>query len=134
MDRTYLPVLLLMGFVAVNAVAMIGGSHLTVRLRPTPVKDQPYESGIPPLGDARERFSVKFYMVAMLFIIFDIETVFMIPWGVYFRQLSCAVPMVNGACPAGQISFFGLGEMLIFIAILLVGFIYVCKKGALQWD
>jgi len=134
MDRTYLPVLLLMGFVAVNAVAMIGGSHLTVRLRPTPVKDQPYESGIPPLGDARERFSVKFYMVAMLFIIFDIETVFMIPWGVYFRQLSCAVPMVKGACPSGQISFFGLGEMLVFIVILLVGFIYVWKKGALQWD
>ena len=134
MDRTYLPVLLLMGFVALNAVAMIGGSHLTVRLRPTPVKDQPYESGIPPLGDARERFSVKFYMVAMLFIVFDIETVFMIPWGVSFRQLSCAVPLAGGMCPAGQTSFFGLGEMLVFILILLVGFVYVWKKGALQWD
>jgi NADH-quinone oxidoreductase subunit A len=70
----------------------------------------------------------------MLFIIFDIETVFMIPWGVYYRQLSCAVPMVNGACPAGRLSFFGLGEMLVFIAILLVGYVYVWKKGALQWD
>ena len=134
MDRTYLPVLLLMGFVAVNAVAMIGGSHLTVRLRPTPVKDQPYESGIPPLGDARERFSVKFYMVAMLFIIFDIETVFMIPWGVAFRQLSCSAPLTAAGCPAGAVSFFGLGEMLVFIAILFVGFVYVWKKGALQWD
>jgi len=134
MDRTYLPVLLLMGFVVANAILIIGLSHLTVRQRATPEKNTPYESGIPPLGDARERFSVKFYMVAMLFIIFDIETVFMIPWGVYYRQLSCAVPLASGVCPAGRISFFGLGEMLVFIAILLVGFIYVWKKGALQWD
>jgi NADH-quinone oxidoreductase subunit A len=109
-------------------------SHLTIRRRPTPVKSTPYESGIPPLGDARERFSVKFYMVAMLFIIFDIETVFMIPWGVYFRELSCSVDLVAGACPAGSISLFGLGEMLVFMLILLVGFLYVWKKGALQWD
>jgi NADH-quinone oxidoreductase subunit A len=134
MDRTYLPVLLLLGFVAVNAIAMVAISTLTVRRRPSPVKDQPYESGIPPLGDARERFSVKFYMVAMLFIIFDIETVFMIPWGAYYRQLSCKAALVNGMCPAGMVSFFGLGEMLVFIAILLVGFAYVWKKGALQWD
>jgi len=134
MDRNYLPILLLVGFVVVNAVGMVALSHLTMRLRPTPVKDTPYESGIPPLGDARERFSVKFYMVAMLFIIFDIETVFMIPWGVYYKQLSCAVPLANNVCPAGQISFFGLGEMLVFMFILVVGFIYVWKKGALQWD
>ena len=130
----YLPILLLLGFVAFNAVLLVGISHLTLRARPTIEKGEAYESGIPALGDARERFSVKFYMVAMLFIIFDIETVFMIPWGVYFRQLSCAVPMVGGACPAGQISFFGLGEMLVFIVILLVGYLYVWKKGALQWD
>jgi NADH-quinone oxidoreductase subunit A len=134
MDRTYLPVLLLLGFVIVNAVGMVALSHLTMRLRPTPVKDTPYESGIPPLGDARERFSVKFYMVAMLFIIFDIETVFMIPWGAYYKQLSCAVPLANGVCPVGQVSFFGLGEMLVFMAILVVGFIYIWKRGALQWD
>jgi NADH-quinone oxidoreductase subunit A len=134
MDRTYLPVLLLLGFVAVNAVLMIALSHLTMRQRPTPEKSIPYESGITPLGNARERFSVKFYMVAMLFIIFDIETVFMIPWGVYYRQLSCTVPLVGGACPTGQLSFFGLGEMLVFMIILLVGFVYVWKKGALQWD
>ena len=134
MDRTYLPILLLLGFVLVNAVGMIALSHLVIRIRPTPVKDTPYESGIPPLGDARERFSIKFYMVAMLFIIFDIETVFMIPWGVAYRQLSCLVPLATAGCPAGQISFFGLGEMLVFIGILLVGFAYVWKKGALQWD
>ena len=81
MLHTYFPVLLLLGFVIANAVLMLGLSHLTLRPRPSPVKQTPYESGIPPLGDAHERFSVKFYMVAVLFIIFDIETVFMIPWG-----------------------------------------------------
>ena len=134
MARTYLPVLLLLGFVVMNAVLLLGLSHLTMRSRPTPVKQSPYESGMPPLGDARERFSVKFYMVAVLFIIFDIETVFMIPWGAHFRELSCAVPLAGGACPAGQTSFFGLVEMLVFILILFVGFVYVWKKGALQWD
>ena len=87
MSRSYLPILLLLGFVSFNAVLIIGLSALTLRARPTAVKQQPYESGMAPLGDARERFSVKFYLVAMLFIIFDIETVFMIPWGVAFRQL-----------------------------------------------
>jgi NADH-quinone oxidoreductase subunit A len=132
--KAYIPILLLVGFVAANAVMLIGLSALTMRSRPTPVKQTPYESGIPPLGSARERFSIKFYMVAMLFIIFDIETVFMLPWGAQFRQLSCTVPLVNEICPAGHISFFGLGEMLVFIGILLVGYIYVWKKGALQWD
>ena len=133
--RAYLPVLLLIGFVAFNAVLILGLSHLTLRPRPTPVKQAAYESGMPALGDARERFSVKFYLVAMLFIIFDIETVFMIPWGVHFRQLSCNVPLAAGAaCPTNQISFFGFGEMLVFMAILVVGFAYVWKKGALQWD
>ena len=134
MERTYLPVLLLLGFVILNAVLILGLSHLTLRPRPTPVKQTPYESGMPPLGDARERFSVKFYMVAVLFIIFDIETVFMIPWGAQFHQLSCARPLVNDVCPAGAASAFGLIEMLVFIAILLVGLVYVWKKGALQWD
>ncbi len=134
MSRAYLPVLMLLGFVVMNGLLIVALSALTVRSRPTPVKQTPYESGIPPLGDARERFSVKFYLVAILFIVFDIETVFMIPWGVYFRQLSCSVALVGGACPAGEISFFGLGEMLVFMAILLVGLAYVWKKGALQWD
>ena len=134
MERAYVPVLLLLGFVVFNAVLMLGLSALTLRSRPTPVKQTAYESGIPPLGDARERFSVKFYMVAVLFIIFDIETVFMIPWGAHFRQLSCAKPLLGGACPAGSVSLFGLLEMVVFIVILLVGFVYVWKKGALQWD
>jgi NADH-quinone oxidoreductase subunit A len=134
MLHTYFPVLLLLGFVIINAVMMLGLSHLTLRPRPSPVKQVPYESGMPPLGDAHERFSVKFYMVAVLFIIFDIETVFMIPWGAYYRQLSCAVPLATGNCPTGELSLFGLSEMIVFMLILLVGFIYVWKKGALQWD
>src|ERR671939_300820 len=134
MERAYVPVLLLLGFVVFNAVLMLGLSALTLRARPTVVKQTAYESGIPVLGDARERFSVKFYMVAVLFIIFDIETVFMIPWGAYFRQLSCQAALVNDVCPSGQMSMFGFTEMLVFIVILLVGFIYVWKKGALQWD
>jgi NADH-quinone oxidoreductase subunit A len=134
MARAYFPVLMLLGFVVMNALLIIGISALTIRPRPTPVKQQAYESGVPALGDARERFSVRFYLVAILFIIFDIETVFMIPWAVYYKQLSCFVPLVGDVCPIGNISFFGLGEMLVFMLILLVGFVYVWKKGALQWD
>ena len=134
MERSYLPLLLLVGFVALNAALILLISHLTLRPRPTAVKQTPYESGMPVLGDARERFSVKFYMVAVLFILFDIETVFMLPWGAHFRRLSCSVDLVAGACPAGRLSLFGFWEMLVFVVILLVGFIYVWKKGALQWD
>jgi NADH-quinone oxidoreductase subunit A len=134
MARAYFPVLMLLGFVAINALMLVAISTLILRSRPTPVKQEAYESGVPALGDARERFSVRFYLVAILFIIFDIETVFMIPWAAYYKQLSCFVPLVNDVCPVGNISFFGLGEMLVFIVILLVGFIYVWKKGALQWD
>ena len=134
MSGSYLPVLLLLIVVGIAAVAMIGLSSLLTRARPTVVKGEAYESGIPALGDARERFSVKFYMVAMLFIVFDIETVFMIPWGVQYRRLSCDVALVANACPAGHVSFFGLGEMLVFMASLVVGFVYVWKRGALQWD
>lgn len=134
MSRAYFPVLMLLGFVVANAILIVAISALTMRSRPTPVKQNPYESGMPPLGDARERFSVKFYLIAILFIIFDIETVFMIPWGVAYQQLSCSVPLRQGLCPLGNVSFFGLGEMLVFMVILFVGLVYVWKKGALQWD
>jgi NADH-quinone oxidoreductase subunit A len=125
---------MLLGFAVMNGLLIVVLSALLKRSRPTPVKQTPYESGIPALGDARERFSVKFYLVAILFIVFDIETVFMIPWAVYYKQLSCVSPLVNNICPQGSVSFFGLGEMLVFMAILLVGLAYVWKKGALQWD
>ena len=114
----YVPLLLLIALVVVSAAAMIALSHLFPGARPTPVKRMPYESGMTPLGGTRDRFSVKFYVVAMLFIVFDIETVFMIPWSVSYRHLG----------------LFGLVEMLVFVVILLVGFVYVWKRGALEWD
>ena len=121
MLQPYIPMLLLIAFVVVNAILMLGLSHVLSTYRRTPVKIAPYESGMPVLGDARERFSVKFYMVAMLFIIFDIETVFMIPWAVAFRQL-------------GDMAGMLIIEMFVFIVILAVGYVYVWKRGALQWD
>ena len=134
MARAYLPILLLLGFVAFVAGVILAISRFTIKAQRTAVKVSAYESGMNPLGDARERFSVKFYLVAMLFIVFDIETVFMVPWAVYYRQLSCGVPLTAAGCPTGQLTMFGLGEMLVFVAILVVGLVYVWRKGALQWD
>jgi len=121
MLQPYVPILILIVFVIANAVLMLGVSHLLSTYRRTPVKIAPYESGMPVLGNARERFSVKFYLVAMLFIIFDIETVFMIPWAVAFRQLQ-------------ELAGLLIIEMVVFIVILAVGYVYIWKRGALQWD
>src|SRR5436189_6331108 len=127
MLRPYLPFLLLLLFVVANAAGMIGLSHLVGPKRPTPLKDAPYESGMPPLGSARERFSIKFYLVAMLFIVFDIETVFLIPWGtIYFGGAT--------GTTGGPSMGFLLVEMLVFMFILAVGYVYVWKRGALEWD
>src|SRR2546429_4029481 len=103
MNQPYLAFLLLLGFVAFNAALLIGLSHLLAPHKPTPLKDSPYESGMPPLGNARERFSVKFYLVAMLFIIFDIETVSLIPWGtIYFGGAAGGAGggRARGSCPS----------------------------------
>ncbi|HKI96500.1 MAG TPA: NADH-quinone oxidoreductase subunit A [Gemmatimonadales bacterium] len=118
MTREYLTLLLLLVFVVANAVVMLGLSQLVSPQRPTAVKQTPYESGMPPLGGTRERFSVKFYLVAMLFIVFDIETVFMVPWAAIFRSLG----------------LFGYVEMAVFVLILAVGLAYVWKRGALEWE
>ncbi len=127
MNQPYLAFLLLLGFVAFNAALLIGLSHLLAPHKPTPLKDSPYESGMPPLGNARERFSVKFYLVAMLFIIFDIETVFLIPWGtIYFAGAAAGT--------GGPSTGFLLLEMLVFMFILAVGYVYVWKRGAFEWD
>src|SRR5882762_2216319 len=124
MNQPSLSFLLLLGFVAFNAVLLIGLSHLLAPHKPSAIKDSPYESGMPPLGNARDRFSVKFYLVAMLFIVFDIETVFLIPWGtIYF-----------GRTGGGPSMGFLLVEMLVFMFILAVGYVYVWKRGALEWD
>jgi len=140
MHQPYVSFLLLLAFVAANAALLIVLSHLAAPNRPTPSKLAPYESGMPPLGDAHERFSVKFYLVAMLFIVFDIETVFLIPWGaIYFATGgsgvgagAAAVPVA--AVPAGPSMGFLLAEMLVFLVILFVGYIYVWRRGAFQWD
>jgi NADH-quinone oxidoreductase subunit A len=127
MHQPYVALLLLLVFVAANAVLLIGLSHFAAPRRPTRAKLAPYESGMPPLGDARERFSVKFYLTAMLFIVFDIETVFLIPWGtIYFASGDTAA--------AGPGMGFLLAEMLVFLVILFVGYIYVWKRGAFQWN
>ncbi len=126
MLQPYIPGLLLIAFVVANAIMMIGVSHLFSTYRRTPTKIAPYESGMPALGDARERFSVKFYLVAMLFIIFDIETVFMIPWAVSFFQSMRGTLSVD----PGIIIL----DMFVFIVILAVGYVYIWKRGALQWE
>ena len=94
-----------------------GAPRCWASARAVPLKDTPYESGMAPVGSARERFSVKFYLVGMIFILFDIEAVFLYPWAVVYRELK----------------MFGFVEMLIFVALVLVGFFYVWKKGALDW-
>jgi NADH-quinone oxidoreductase subunit A len=118
MLEAYVPVLILLGISAVNAVGMVVASHLVSPLRPTPAKSSPYESGMIPIGDTRERFPVKFYMVAILFIVFDLEVIFLIPWGVAMRALG----------------WEGFIAAMIFIVVLTVGLIYEWKKGALEWE
>jgi NADH-quinone oxidoreductase subunit A len=126
MLQPYIPILLVIAFVIVNAILMIGVSHLFSTYRRTPTKIAPYESGMPALGDARERFSVKFYLVAMLFIIFDIETVFMIPWAVsFFQSMRGALGLDPGVI---------ILDMMVFVVILAVGYVYIWKRGALQWE
>ena len=124
MLQAYVPLILLTGLVAFTAVMMVALSHLFSSSRPTAVKSLPYESGMPPLGSARERFDVKFYLVAVLFIVFDIEVVFMMPWAVAFRQLDVFDLGIAG----------GLIEMALFVLILGVGYVYIWKRGALEWN
>jgi NADH-quinone oxidoreductase subunit A len=118
MLESYVPILILLGVSLANAVGMVALSHLVSPFRPTPAKLDPYESGMTPLGDTRERFSVKFYMVAILFIVFDLETIFLLSWGVVMRSLG----------------WVGFVAALIFIVVLTVGMIYEWKKGALEWE
>ena len=113
----YLPLLIHFLFAAGLAGAIVTLSWLVGFRKPTRAKMSPYECGMPPVGDARERFSVKFYLVAMLFILFDVEAVFLYPWAVILKELK----------------LFGFFEMLVYIVIVLVGFFYVWKKGVLDW-
>jgi NADH-quinone oxidoreductase subunit A len=121
MLQAYIPILLVVAFVVLNAILMLGLSHILSNYRLTAAKLAPYESGMPVLGGAHERFSVKFYLVAILFIVFDIETVFMLPWAAAFHQLTD----IRGVL---------LAEMFVFVLILAVGYVYIWKRGALEWD
>ncbi len=118
MEMGYIPIFIFFVVAVGFAVVTIFLSAVVGKRKITPQKMLPYECGMDPIGPARKPFSVKFYIVAMLFIVFDIEAVFLIPWAVIFKELK----------------IFGLVEMAVFIAILLVGFVYVWKKGALEWE
>lgn len=116
--ETWFPVLVQIVIAIAVAGAMIGLSAALGRHVRDPVKFMPYESGMKPVGNARERFSVKFYLVAMVFILFDIEAIFLYPWAVIYRQLK----------------LFAFFEMLLFIVLVLCGFFYIWKKGVLNWS
>jgi NADH-quinone oxidoreductase subunit A len=113
----YLPFLIHILLASLIAIAIVTLSRIVGQRKPTRAKLSPYESGMTPVGDARGRFSVQFYLVAMLFILFDVEAVFLYPWAVILRDLK----------------HFGLWEMFVYIAIVLVGFFYIWKKGVLDW-
>jgi NADH-quinone oxidoreductase subunit A len=115
---TYLPILTLIVIAICFGIGASVFSRLIGERKPSAVKAAPYECGMPPVGSAHERVSMKFYIIAMLFIVFDIEVVFMYPWAVMFKRLG----------------MFGFIEMGVFILILLVGYRYVWKKGALEWE
>ena len=115
---SYLPILVVVGFALAFALGSVIFSRLIGMKKPSEVKLAPYECGMPLIGMAEDRFSIKFYVIAMLFILFDIEVVFLYPWAVMFKRLG----------------IFGFIEMGVFISILIVGFIYVWKKGALEWE
>jgi NADH-quinone oxidoreductase subunit A len=116
--QSYAPLLLhLILAMALSGVLLLLSSLVGWR-RASRIKSQPYECGITPTGDARQPFSVKFYLVAMVFILFDVEAIFLYPWAYIFRQLR----------------WFGFVEMILYIAFLLVGYFYLWKKGALDWN
>lgn len=118
MPIQYLPIAILVILATGLAALVIILGHLFGPRRPTKTKLMPYESGMNPIGPGTRRMTVRFYLVAVLFILFDIEVIFLLPWAVVFRRLG----------------LFGLIEMFVFIVILLVGYVYAWKKGALEWE
>jgi NADH-quinone oxidoreductase subunit A len=118
MLNEFLPIAVLIFLATALAFLVIILGHLFGPRRPTTIKSLPYESGMIPYGPGSRRMPVRFYLVAVLFILFDIEVVFFLPWAIVFRQLG----------------LFGLIEMFVFIFILLVGYVYAWKKGALEWE
>ncbi len=122
--KDYLPILLMFIVAAGFAGGNILLSQLVGQRKQTRTKLMPYECGKDPVGSARERFSVKFYLIAMIFILFDIEVIFLIPWAVVFKSLSAI---------SREMRILVYAEMMIFVVLLLVGYVYVLKKGAFDW-
>ncbi len=114
----YLPIAILLVLATVLALLVVGIGHLFGPKRPTEHKSLPYESGMTPIGPGTRRMPIRFYMVAVLFILFDIEVIFFLPWAIVLRKLG----------------IFGLIEMFIFVFVLLVGYVYAWKKGAMEWE
>ena len=125
MINSYLPILLMMVIAAIVAAVMLGLSWFVGRHQRNPSKLTPYESGVPLLDVNRKRMNVRFYQIAMLFIIFDIEAAFLYPWAVIYRDVTVG---------PGGLSWFVFGEMLVFILLLGVGYVYVWKKRAFDWN
>src|SRR5712671_4820363 len=121
--HAYAPLLLHLLLAIGLAGALTAVSVLIGWRRPNRAKLQAYECGMVPTGDAREPFSVKFYLVAMVFILFDVEAIFLYPWAYIFRDMAMKP----------ETRWYGFGEMMLYIAILLVGYLYLWKKGALDW-
>ena len=121
----YWPILLLLALSAIVATVMVVGSWLLGPKKNTPYKDSPYECGVAPLGDARERFPIKFYLVAMLFILFDIEVVFLWSWMATYKE------WVAAGDPAALYSFWAI---MIYMFLWFLGDAYVIRSGALQWE
>lgn len=120
---SFLPILVAFVIATGLAVALAVAPRFLAERRPTPEKMIPYECGKDPIGSARERFSVAFYLVAMVFILFDIEVIFLIPWGVVFRRLA-----------EQQSAALVFGEMMLFLAVLIAGYVYALKKGVFDWN
>ena len=120
----YLPILLMFVVAAGFAVGNVLLSQLVGQRKRTKTKLMPYECGKDPVGSARERFSVKFYLIAMIFILFDIEVIFLVPWAAVFKTL---------AAQGDAMRWFVYLEMMVFVGLLLVGYIYIVKKGAFDW-
>ena len=121
--QVFLPILVIFVFVLGFAVTNLILAHLFGRHHNTRAKLMPYECGMDPVGSAHQRFSVRFYLVAMLFILFDIEAVFLLPWAVVFKSLALQLSRP-----------FVYAEMMVFLAVLLIGYIYVWKKGVFEWN
>ena len=119
----YLPILLMFGVAIGFAVGNVLLSQFVGQRKRTRTKSMPYECGKDPVGSARERFSVKFYLIAMIFILFDIELIFLMPWAVVFKKLT----LEDGL---GSLAYV---EMMLFVVLLLVGYVYVLKKGLFEW-